>query len=115
MKHRSIATVILLTFVTCGIYGLWWVYTTAEELDREVGEPGKFSPVVLIVLCLLAGVVGYALFGMQMNDSLNKIREHKGLSQVDNQVLYIVLGLFIPIVLIVLVQNEINKLDDESL
>ena len=115
MKNRSIATLILLTLVTCGIYGLYYTYVSAQELENEIGEQLKFSPVILVVLCLCLGVVGYVLYGMTMNEALNKVREKKGLPAVDNQVIYMVLGFVFPLILLVLVQNEINKLTDESL
>ena len=41
--------------------------------------------------------------------------EKKGLPAVDNQVIYMVLGFVFPLILLVLVQSEINKLTDESI
>ena len=115
MQNRSIATVIILSIVTCGIYGLYWTYVTAQELENEIGQPLKMSPIILLLLCLCLGVVGYVLFGMVMNEALNKVRENKGLPPVDNQVIYMVLGFVFPLILMVLVQSEINKLTDEGL
>ncbi len=111
LTNRSVATVIILTIVTCGIYGIYWVYKTAEELERE-GQSGSGlgSPVVILLLCLLTGGIGYLIFGMVEDQNLNNIRMKKGIPATDNKVLYMILGLFIPIVLVGLIQNDMNQL-----
>jgi hypothetical protein len=35
MTQRSPVTVVLLTIVTCGIYGIWWFVQTKEELNAR--------------------------------------------------------------------------------
>lgn len=54
MQNRSVATVIVLTIITCGIYGLYWLYVTADGLERE-GQTGQLAPVIQLILAL--GVV----------------------------------------------------------
>ena len=49
-------------------------------------------------------------FGMAADQNLNNIRMQRGIPTVDNKTLYMILGFIIPIVLVCLVQNEINKL-----
>lgn len=109
MTYRSVATVIILTIVTCGIYGLYWLYVTADGLENY-GRTGSISPAVQLVLAIFISIAGFVLFGIAANDNLNSIRAQRSLMPVDNKVVYIILGVFIPIVLIGLVQNEINKM-----
>lgn len=109
MTNRSVATVIILTIVTCGIYGLYWLYVTADGLENY-GRTGSISPVVQLVLAIFIPVAGFVFFAIAANDNLNSIRAQRGLMAVDNKVAYILLGLFIPIVLMGLVQNEINNI-----
>lgn len=111
MQKRSVATVIILTLVTCGIYGLYWLYVTADGLEKE-GQTGGTSATVQVVLALFLSVVGYIVFGIAADANLNAIKARRGIPQGDNKVVYILLGLFVPIVLIGVVQNEINKLVD---
>jgi hypothetical protein len=35
-QQRSVATVVILTFITCGIYGLWYIYNLTASLAQEV-------------------------------------------------------------------------------
>ena len=113
LKNRNIVTVILLSLVTCGIYGLYWIYTTAQELEDAGRSGSSMSPTVLLIVCLFFPYVGYLLFGMAADQNLNNVRAQRGMPTVDNKVLYMVLGFVIPIVLVILVQNEINKLTPE--
>ena len=41
------------------------------------------------------------------------IKGKLGMQQVDNKVMYMILGFFIPIVLIPIVQDEINRIQPE--
>lgn len=112
MQRKNIVTIVILTIITCGIYGLYWTYVTVDAFDRN-GAEGKFNALITLILCLFTGGIGYLLFGMSANESLNKVRQQKGLPVKDDQIIYMVLGFFIPIVLIALVQDEINRLTDE--
>ena len=107
MTKRSVATVIILTLVTCGIYGWYWMYTTSNELQKESGQ-SQLSPMAILLLSIFLGTVGSALFGYDSAKCIDSLNARRGITS-DNNVLYIILGLFIPIVLIGIVQNEINK------
>ena len=107
MTKRSIATVIILTIVTCGIYGWWWVYTTSQELHQASGI-SKFDPVLLLLLTIFVAPVGYIMFAYDAATCIDKVNADRGVSS-DSMVGYILLGIFIPIVLIGIVQNDINK------
>lgn len=107
MKNRNIAVVIILSIVTCGIYDLVWLWGTINGLDAE-GQSSNMSPVVQFILMFL--YIGFIIFALNADANLNAIKAKRGLPTSDNKVLYIVLGIFVPVVLVCLVQNEINKL-----
>ncbi len=63
MKKRSVASVVLLTIVTLGIYALFWLYYTKKDLMRYGQKiPSMwtlFLPVLLIIqVMLIAAVTG---------------------------------------------------------
>jgi hypothetical protein len=55
-QARPIGTTILLTIVTCGIYGLYWTYVTFEELKQHNNGRGLGGAVGLII-GIFVGVV----------------------------------------------------------
>lgn len=110
MTYRNVAMVIILTLVTCGIYGIYWTYTTLVSMEEVSGKEASVPPVVILLLCILFGPVGYLLYGMAADEQLNLIKGMTGKPQVDNKVMYMLLGFFLPIVLMPIVQDEINRL-----
>lgn len=59
--ERSPVMVILLTFITCGIYGIYWLYMTSGELQgamRNDNNPG---------LDILLGLVTCGLYFIYLN------------------------------------------------
>lgn len=108
MTQRSVATVVILTIITCGIYGYYWVYVTANELQQKAGQ-SNVPPVLSLLLAIFFPSAGYALFGFDSAKCIDSIHANQGF-KTDNQVLYIILGILIPVVLIGIVQNEINNI-----
>ncbi|MBR3146644.1 MAG: DUF4234 domain-containing protein [Eubacterium sp.] len=113
LKNRSVVSVILLTLVTCGIYGLYWVYDTLSSMEQVSGREASVGAVVVLLLCIFFSPVGFLLYGMAADEQLNMIKGKFGMQQVDNKVMYMILGFFIPIVLIPIVQDEINRIQPE--
>lgn len=53
MKKRSLVTLVLLTIVTCGIYGLYWFCSFQNQLKKETGMGfGGFGHLVMSVVTL---------------------------------------------------------------
>lgn len=52
LTERNPALVLLLTLVTCTVYGYYWLYVTTDELRRETGrdEPSPLLDLVLAVV-----------------------------------------------------------------
>ena len=66
IRRREIALCIIFSLLTCGIYGIYWMYKMGERLDRVTGKSN--TGILYIVLTFLGlGIVSYAL----MQDTLN--------------------------------------------
>lgn len=65
MKQRNLIAVIILSIVTLGIYDLYWLVATKNELNRrtDIRIPSVwilFAPVIVMVGLLIAGLVATA-------------------------------------------------------
>lgn len=49
---RDLVTYILLTLVTCGIYGYWYVYQMAQDANTICYEDGEETPGLLVYILL---------------------------------------------------------------
>ena len=82
MTKRSIPLAIVLSFITVGLYALYWVYTLTEDAHAAAGERTTASGGMVILFsfltCVLAlfgfGIISYAL----MQSALNDIIDHDG-------------------------------------
>lgn len=108
VQQRSIVTCIILSIVTCGIYGYYWLFKLDEETRQLSNDQNGLSSGVIVLLCIITGGIFAAYWGYTVAKRIQTIKANAGQNAEDNSVLYLVLGIFIFIVLLALVQNEIN-------
>ncbi|MBQ7330860.1 MAG: DUF4234 domain-containing protein [Oscillospiraceae bacterium] len=105
IKKRNIVTCILLTLITCGIYGIYWIIMLAREAV-SVKDPAD-SGILEIVLMLFVSFVGVFLAEKKLAEGCAA----KGIPHTDNSILYLILGLLgLGIVSLCMMQNDLNKL-----
>ena len=105
IKNRNIVTCIILSLVTCGIYGIYWLIMLARESVSVKDESD--SGVLEIVLMLFIPFVGFFLAEKKLAEGCAA----KGIPHTDNSVLYLILGLLgLGIVSACMMQNDLNKL-----
>lgn len=114
LTKRSVVAVILFSILTCGIYAIWWTYVTCTALQQQGGKK-QIPPVLTTILMLFVSQIGGALLGLDADDNINAIKEAHNMQRTDNKVLWIILGVIIPIVTIALIQNEINNMIDTDM
>lgn len=98
---------ILLSLFTCGIWTLIWIHKTTKVLNRTP-DAEQYDPTKKLLLCMF--VPFYMVYWFKKHgeriDKLNAIQNNKS----DNATMYLLLGLFIPVVACILMQDNINKL-----
>lgn len=104
IKERNIVVSVVLSFVTCGIYGLYWVFCMAKEAV-SVKDEGD-SAILEAILCMFLPFVGFYLTEKKFAEGCAA----KGIEHKDNTILYLILGFVFPIADYCLLQNELNKL-----
>ena len=105
IKQRNIVTCILLSLVTCGIYGIYWLVMMAKEAV-SVKDPMD-NGILEIVLMLFLPFLGFFLAEKKFAEGCAE----KGIVHSDNSILYLILGLVgLGIVSACMMQNDLNKL-----
>lgn len=114
-KNRNIVTSILLTLVTCGLYGIYWLACLADDLNamEENREMPSGGMVVLLSL-ITCGL--YQLYFMYMaGKRMYALYAQKNMYTSDNAIVYLLLVLgtcVMPgayIVAYAILQNDINR------
>ena len=107
---KSIGVCIILSIITCGIYGLYWLYCMAEDLNRISGKNDTSGGLVVLLSIITCGIYGW-FWLYQAGDKINQGKMQRGVPADSSLgILYLVLGIFgFSIISYALIQNEINK------
>ena len=110
LERRSIATAIILSLVTCGIYGIVWNYSMMKKIRLLNGDN---SSVAGELLCFIF-VPFYAFYWYYTRaERLAEGSAAYGLHIPNNGILYLLLSIFgLPIVSTCLMQNDLNTVAD---
>ena len=109
MKERNIAVCIILTVVTCGIYGIYWMYCIVEESNTMTGADGPGGVAVILLTIVTCSIYGW-YWSYTVGKRLDELAESEGGQSSNYGVLFLVLAIFeLSIVNYCIIQNEINK------
>lgn len=112
VKNRNIVLQIVLSIVTCGIYGIYWFITLTDDTARKADDAslsGVKAFLLSIVTCGIYGIYWYC----KMGKTLKVAGDKNGVAVDDNAVLYLILGLFgLGIVAYCIMQSDLNKMAD---
>lgn len=107
---KNIAKCLILTIVTCGIYGIFWFIKLVDDLNTAAQTPEESNGVTVLLLGLVTCGIYYFIWYYKAGDKVNKVRSLSGQYANDSAILYLLLGLFgLGIVNYVLIQTELNK------
>jgi len=100
--------VLVFSFLTCGLYLIYWNIKIAEVLNAVAEREIISTPLAVFSgCCLPVHVYFYYIVG---KDGLPKVYQITGELQKDQSTLLIVLGFFFPIAAAMIVQGDINRL-----
>ena len=111
VQNRSIATCIILTIVTCGIYGIIWLISMVNDVNTICNDDksSQSGAVVFLLSIVTCGI--YLLIWMyQAGGRMKTASDKYGMNISDNSLLYILLSFFgLSLVAYALLQSDINK------
>jgi len=76
LTKRNIVLAVILSFVTCGIYGFYWCYKMGALLDEAAarrGMPTQSRGVLYLILGLIGlGIVDWVLMQLTINEMIDR-------------------------------------------
>ena len=111
IERRNIAVCIVLTLVTCGIYGIYWIVCLTNDVNTVSGDvngtSGGMVELLTIVTCGIYGIY----WAYKQGEKLDFTKNNRGIPSSNSGVLYLILQIFgFGIIAYALMQNELNKL-----
>ena len=111
IEIRNIAVCIVLTLVTCGIYGIYWIVCLTNDVNTVSGDVnGTSGGMVVLLTIVTCGIYGI-YWAYKQGEKLDFTKNNRGIPSSNSGVLYLILQIFgFGIIAYALMQNELNKL-----
>ncbi|HIU11231.1 MAG TPA: DUF4234 domain-containing protein [Candidatus Onthocola stercorigallinarum] len=113
LPNRNIVTCLILSFITCGIYSIYWFIVMTDEanmISDDKGPTGGMAFLFTILTCGIYGIYWNYKMGQRLYQAGHKYNKPIG----DSSVIYLVLSIFqLSIVSYALIQSDLNKFAKE--
>ena len=111
--YRSLPMNIILTIVTCGIYGLYWFVVLTDDVNELSGKRNDTSGIVALFLTIITCGLYGIYWAYKLGEKMSFIKTMYYGRQSSDAVLYIICFLIgLPIIVYALAQNDINNIID---
>ncbi len=114
LKTRSVGVSIILTLVTCGLYGIYWFVQLTDEANKLSGYHKTSGGTALLLTIITCGIYGI-YWSYQMGKKMHAAQERAGLPASDNSILYLILSLLgVGIIAYAIIQSDINEILEKT-
>lgn len=109
VKNRNIILCLIFTFITCGIYGIYWYVCLANDTNTVSGIQDTSGGMVLLLTIITCGLYGL-YWAFKCGEKFDTAKRNRGMAAGNGGILYLLLYLLGGIIAFALIQNEINNL-----
>lgn len=109
VQKRSIVSCIILTFITCGIYGIYWFICLADDVNTVSGVRDTSGGAVFLLTLITCGIYGL-YWAYRCGEKIDMAKQSRGISSSNGGILYLILYIFGGIIAYAVIQNEINNM-----
>ena len=110
IQKRSIAVCIILSIVTCGIYGIYWFICLNNDANTASNTFGTSRGVAFLLTLVTCGIYGF-YWAYKQGEKIDAAKANRGIPSSNSGIVYLLLSIFgLSIVAWALMQNELNKL-----
>lgn len=112
-KQKSPIMIILLTFLTCGLYIIYWQYKAMVEMGEYLRE--DINPLQEILFCFLTcGLYTFYLY-YKLGKMAYKCTLQANISSSDNSILYVILvAIGLGVIVPCFIQSSLNDVWEQS-
>ncbi len=111
IQQRNIAVCIILSIVTCGIYGIYWFIVLSNDTNTVSNAENATSGGVAFVLSLITCNIYGLYWAYKQGEKIDKAKIDRGIPSSNSGVIYLILCFVgLGIVAEALMQNELNSL-----
>ncbi len=110
-QERNLALAIVLTLITCGIYGIYWFIVLSDDVKEYSNDAEMFSGGIAFLLTLVTCGIFGIYWAYKLGKNMERAQQLNNLPAKDNSILYLILELFgFGIIVWAIVQNDLNEI-----
>lgn len=110
VNERGVALAIILTLVTCGLYGIYWMIVLTNDVGNLSGDSSFTGGKHFLLTLITCGIWGI-IWSYQLGKQLEVAQRQRGMMSSDNSILYLILSILgLGIVTYALAQSDVNKM-----
>lgn len=112
IQVRSIPKSIIFSFITCGIYGIYWFIKMTNEVHTAAGRKSTASGGLAFLYCLITCGIYFFYWVYKMGQTIIEAKESRNMTVDGNlPIIYVVFALFgLAIVSEALIQDALNDI-----
>ena len=108
MKNRSIIVMLILSFVTCGIYNLFWIYISRDEFKKYTGWNDINPGLELLFMLICFPYFYYWLY--KFSTDIAHLQQKQGRMVTNNAIINLVLAILgFGLVSELIIQSQLNE------
>lgn len=112
MMKRDMSVSVVLTIITCGIYGLYWFMCLHKDTQKLSGKVSCSAGIALLLRFLTCNIYGL-IWVYQRGKLIQKAYQKRGHDQFEYSELYLLFSfLGLEVVAYALIQKELNRIID---
>lgn len=116
IKERNVVVCLILSIVTCGIYGIVWFISLTDDARFVSGDERLSGGKAFLFTLITCGIYGY-YWAYQMGKAMSNAKAKRGETvNDDNSVLYLILSIFgLNIINYCLIQSDLNSFANKTI
>lgn len=110
INKRDIATQIILTVITCGLYSLYWIATITDDVNM-LSDNNNTSGITVVLLSILTCGLYLIYWNYDIGRKIYQLGNKYDKQISDNSIIYLILSIFqANLVNLILMQSDLNRL-----
>jgi amino acid transporter len=109
VKNRNIILCLIFSFITCGIYAIYWYVCLANDANTVSGTQDTSGGMVLLLTIITCGIYGL-YWAFKCGEKIDTAKRNRGIGASNGGILYLLLYILGGIIAFALIQHEINRL-----
>lgn len=109
VQRRDVVLGIILSFITCGLYGIYWYICLADDVNTISGVRDTSGGMVFLLTLVTCGIYGL-YWAYRCGEKIDIAKQNRGIASSNGGILYLLLYIFGGIIAYAVIQHEINNL-----